>query len=192
MIQSYEEFTNKLITRFDKKDIEVYYRELAQLKQTEQLESYINEFQKIAVMVPDMPQKRITMLFVEGPNDRLKGLVKAHRPNSLDDAIGLAMDLEVSAPYQPHKKEYRPWKAEKKGPNQQRNTSFNQPRSTPSKADQESRNELRRKKLCFSSKEPWEPGHRCLGKGKLYLIEVHSKDEDESEEMVEKDNTQGF
>jgi hypothetical protein len=45
--------------------------------------------------------------------------------------------------------------------------------------DQESRNELRRKKLCFSCKEPWEPGHRCLGKGKVHLIEVTSEMGDE-------------
>lgn len=32
LIHSYEEFVNKLIARFDRKDVEVYYREMAQLK----------------------------------------------------------------------------------------------------------------------------------------------------------------
>ena len=44
LIHSYEEFVNKLIARFDRKDVEVYYRELAQLKQTSHVETYINEF----------------------------------------------------------------------------------------------------------------------------------------------------
>ena len=46
-------------------------------------------------MIPNMAQKRITMLLIEGLSDKLKGLVKAHRPGSLDDTIGLVMDLEV-------------------------------------------------------------------------------------------------
>ena len=38
--------------------------------------------------------------------------------------------------------------------------------------DQETRNDLRRRKLCLSYKEPWELEHHCLGKGKVHLIEV--------------------
>ena len=44
LIHSYEEFVNKLISWFDRKDVEVYYRELDQLKQTSHVETYINEF----------------------------------------------------------------------------------------------------------------------------------------------------
>lgn len=101
MIHSYE-FKNKLIARFDRKDTEVYYRDLEQLRQVGFADSYINEFQQIAVMVPNMTEKRVTMLFVEGLNDKLKGLVKARRPNTLDDAIQLALDLDIT-PFQPPK-----------------------------------------------------------------------------------------
>jgi hypothetical protein len=45
--------------------------------------------------------------------------------------------------------------------------------------DDETRKELRRKKLCFSCKEPWEPGHRCMGKGKVHYIEVLSDSDGE-------------
>jgi hypothetical protein len=41
--------------------------------------------------------------------------------------------------------------------------------------------ELRRKKLCFSCKEPWEPSHRCMGKGKVHYIEVLSDSDGEEE-----------
>lgn len=44
LIHSYEEFVDKLIARFDKKDVEVYYRELTQLKQFGHVEAHINEF----------------------------------------------------------------------------------------------------------------------------------------------------
>jgi len=32
--------------------------------------------------------------------------------------------------------------------------------------------ELRRKKLCFTSKELGDPAHKCMGKGKSHYIEV--------------------
>jgi hypothetical protein len=44
-------------------------------------------------------------------------------------------------------------------------------------------NELRKKNLCFSCKEPWVLGHICMGKGKVHYIEVHS-DSDEEEEVA--------
>jgi hypothetical protein len=45
--------------------------------------------------------------------------------------------------------------------------------------DEAIRRELRRKQLCFTCKEPWKPGHRCLGKGKIHYIEVVSDSEQE-------------
>jgi hypothetical protein len=48
--------------------------------------------------------------------------------------------------------------------------------------DEETQRELRRKKLFFSCKEPWELGHRCMGKGKVHYIEVLSDEEDDDED----------
>jgi hypothetical protein len=48
--------------------------------------------------------------------------------------------------------------------------------------DEATRRELRRKQLCFTCKEPWQPGHRCMGKGKIHYIEVVSDSEDEMDE----------
>lgn len=44
-----------------------------------------------------------------------------------------------------------------------------------------SRRELRRRKLCFTCKESWQPGHRCLVKGQVHYIEVISNEDTESE-----------
>ena len=43
-IISYLDFTQRLIERFDQKDPEIHFRELAQLKQSGSAESYISEF----------------------------------------------------------------------------------------------------------------------------------------------------
>jgi hypothetical protein len=32
---------------------------------------------------------------------------------------------------------------------------------------------IRSTQLCYSCKVPWEPDHRCRGKGKKHIIEVH-------------------
>jgi hypothetical protein len=37
----------------------------------------------------------------------------------------------------------------------------------------------RRRQLCYSCKVPWEPNHRCRGKCKKHIIEVHYDSEDE-------------
>jgi len=39
-----------------------------------------------------------------------------------------------------------------------------------------------RKKLCFSGKDPWVPGHRCMGKGKIHYIEVATDSVNSEEE----------
>ena len=42
------------------------------------------------------------------------------------------------------------------------------------------RDELRRRKLCFTCQVPWVLGHKCA-KGREIFIEVFSKSEDEEE-----------
>ncbi|KAH9293543.1 hypothetical protein KI387_041248, partial [Taxus chinensis] len=44
LLQSYRDFSERLIARFDRKDVELYYRDLAQLRQSGHVDSYINEF----------------------------------------------------------------------------------------------------------------------------------------------------
>jgi hypothetical protein len=38
---------------------------------------------------------------------------------------------------------------------------------------------IRSTQLCYSCKVPWEPYHRCRGKGKKHIIEVHHDSDDE-------------
>jgi len=47
--------------------------------------------------------------------------------------------------------------------------------------DKETRNKLKRKKLCFTCKEPWEASHQCLGKVKIHYIEVFPNSDNESD-----------
>jgi hypothetical protein len=53
------------------------------------------------------------------------------------------------------------------------------------KIDEATHNELRRKKLHFNYKDPWEPRNIFMGKVNAHYIEVLSESEDEEE--VEKE-----
>jgi hypothetical protein len=46
---------------------------------------------------------------------------------------------------------------------------------------------IRSRQLCYSCKVPWEPDHRCRGKGKKHIIEVHYDSDDEVCEDAEID-----
>ena len=62
-ISSYCDFPQRLMERFDKRDLKIHFRELAQLKQTGSAEAFISEFQRVVVMVTDVFESRLVMLF---------------------------------------------------------------------------------------------------------------------------------
>jgi hypothetical protein len=39
-----------------------------------------------------------------------------------------------------------------------------------------------RKNLCFNCRDPWVPGHKCMGKGEIHYIEVEIDSVDSEEE----------
>jgi hypothetical protein len=181
-IVSYTEFTQRLIDRFDQGDPELHFRELTQLKQTGTTEAYIDEFQRLAVMVQDMSPTRLMMLFTEGLMEPLKGWVKAFKPTNLQEAIWKTRDLGPAA-----KPKFIPRPPLNNGGRDQR-PPINQGGRDPKgfdrgrgRIDDNTRRELRRKQLCFTCKEPWNPSHKCMGRGQVHYIEVTSDNEEEDE-----------
>ena len=97
-ITSYTNFTQRLMDRFDKEDPEIHFRELAQLKQTGSAETFISEFQRVAVMVSDISKSRLIMLFTEALSEPHSGWVKAYMPVTLQDDISRTLYLQDSVP----------------------------------------------------------------------------------------------
>ena len=97
-ITTFDDFSQRVIDRFDLKDDEEYFKELSKLKQTKSVNEYIEEFQKVVVMVPDMSEKRIVYLFLDGLEDSVKGLFKAFSPSTLQEAIKRSLQLETCVP----------------------------------------------------------------------------------------------
>jgi hypothetical protein len=183
-ITTYVDFTQRLLERFEKKDPELHFRELAQLKQTGSVEAFIAEFQRVVVMVTDVSESRLIMLFVEALAEPLRGWVKAYKPTTLQDAIGRTRDLQEAVPKNRFPaRPIIPLRDKDKKP-------FQREWPRREKMDEDTRRELRRKKLCFTCQEPWVPGHRCAGKAKAHYIEVYSDsgdDEDDLEQVHEEE-----
>jgi len=97
-ITSYREFKERLMDRFDRRDSEIHFRDLAQLRQTSTTKTFITEFQQVPVAVTDISKPRLIMLFTKGLIKPLGGWVKAYRPHTLQHAILRTRDLADSTP----------------------------------------------------------------------------------------------
>ena len=74
-VTSYAEFTRRLMERFDRRDPEQHFIELTRLKQIGSPETYIADFLRVSVMVPDLSMAQRVYMYVEGLAEPLQGLV---------------------------------------------------------------------------------------------------------------------
>jgi hypothetical protein len=132
-------------------------------------------------MAQDVSQARLMMLFTEGLMEPLSGWVKDFKPTNLHDAIWKTRDLGPE-----EKTRFTPRPPNQGGRDQR--PPMNQGGRDPKgfdrrrgRMDEHTRRELRRKQLCFTCKEPWDPTHKCMGKGKAHYIEVISVDEEDED-----------
>jgi hypothetical protein len=84
--------------RFDRRDPELCFMELAKLRQSGTTNAYISEFERVAVMVTDVSEHKLVMLFIEGLSEPLRGWVKAFKLGSLQDIITMTRDMEHVVP----------------------------------------------------------------------------------------------
>jgi hypothetical protein len=133
--------------RFNKKDPEIHFKELAQLRQTCTPEAYVIEFQRMAVTVTNISKQKLVMLFTKGLVEPLRGWVKVFRPITLQEAITKTRDMADIVTKKTLEKTFIPQKGQVTKPPQKTWTGKD-------RMDEETRRELRRKKLCYSCKEP--------------------------------------
>jgi hypothetical protein len=69
--------------RFDRRDPEIHFRDLSQWRQTSTAEAFITEFQRVVVVVTNISEPRLIMLFTEGLTEPLRGWLKAYRSPTL-------------------------------------------------------------------------------------------------------------
>ena len=123
----------------------------------------------------------LVFLFTKGFHQPLKGLVKSHKPTILKYAMNLTRELQNALPktkYPPKPTFTSKFKDDKK----------------PCKNDSigrdmkggKSKEELKRKKLCFTINQPLVPRHKCA-KGKAHFIDFFLDDEEEMEEDAQQE-----
>jgi hypothetical protein len=124
----------------------------------------------------------LLVLFTEGLMEPLRGWVKDFKHANLHDVIWKNRDLGSAknmgfTPRTPLNQVGRDQiPPMNQGGRDQR--GFDRGRD---RMDKPTRRELRRKQLCFTYKEPWDPTHKCMGKGKAHYIEVISDEEEEED-----------
>ena len=98
------------------------------------------------------------MMFVEGILEHLRGLVKAYKPNYLQNVVNGAHDMQDVVPKIrfPPKPTFTPRTKDIIPP--QRDWA------DKPKLDEETRREFRKNKFCLNCQEPCAPGNRCVGK----------------------------
>ena len=97
-VTTYAEFTRRLMERFDRRDPKQHFVELTRLKQIGSPETYIADFLRVSVMVPNLSTARRVYMYVEGLAEPLRGLVQSTRPATLQDAISRTRDLQDVLP----------------------------------------------------------------------------------------------
>ena len=103
--------------------------------------------------------------------------MKAYKTPTLQDSICQAIDLQDLVPKNsfPLKTNF-PVRDKDKKP-------FQQEFSKKLWLDDDTKKDLRWKKLCFACQETWVLGHKCIGKAKAHYIEVYSDSEGEDYEQ---------
>ena len=108
-------------------------------------------------MVTDISESRLITLFIEDLIEPLQGWVNSYRPTTLADAISRTRDLQDAVPKNrfPSRTNFHIKDKERK--------PFQKEWPKKEWMDNDTRQGLGRKKLCFTFQEPWVPGHRSSG-----------------------------
>jgi hypothetical protein len=130
-------------------------------------------------MVQEVSQSRLMMIFTEGLMEPLRGWVKDFNPTNLQDAIWRKRDLGPAT--KPTFVPRPPLNIEGRDQRPPMNPGGRDPRRFDrgrGSMDENTIRELRRKQLCYTCKDPWNPSHKCMG-GQVHYIEVTSDNEED-------------
>ena len=84
--------------RFDQRDPEAPFIEITKLKQSGNLETYIYEFLKLSVMVPNLSVARRVYMPIDGLVEPLHEFINSTKSTTLQDAIERDRDIQYALP----------------------------------------------------------------------------------------------
>ncbi|GJR82533.1 retrovirus-related pol polyprotein from transposon 297 [Tanacetum coccineum] len=158
-IVTWVEFTKALILRFGPTDFEDPSEALSRLRQTSDLEVYIESFENPSHRVNGLPEGFLIGSFIAGLQDDIRLDVKIKRPCTLDDTIGF---LSTSSP--------RLQSSILGPPPNSRGHDIPDSETKFRRITTQDAREGQDKGLCYYCDEKFVPGHWC-GRTQLFMIE---------------------
>ena len=179
---SWEKFTHALGVHFGPSDYEDFHEALAKLCQTNTMQEYQANFERLVARVQDWPEKALMGSYIGGLREEIRAEVKLFRPTTLVHATSLARLHEdklqrlrcpstqtrpalLPSP-QPAKGNIQP--PQSSAPRSLQNPTFKKLSWTEMQA-------CRDKGLCYNCDEKFGPGHRCKTQ-QVFLLEVMGKE----------------
>ena len=141
------------------------------------------------MLVTDVFEWRILVLFMDGLADPLRGWIKALNPPTLQEAIKKARDMDSSSASK-NKFQAKNFPSRKDKDRKPFHREAQPTKEESKRLDNETLNDLRKKKLCFHCREPWDLSHKCPLKAKAKQMEYFSAEESvdgDSEQSSESD-----
>ncbi|XP_073300538.1 uncharacterized protein [Primulina huaijiensis] len=184
--ESWEGFIRILETTFGPSEYEDHQETLAKLTQTSTVAEYRQRFDALANRISGVSASFLTSCFISGLRSDLRHEVKAFRPTSLTQAIGLARLQEaklldrrsnnrVNQSY-PSPTSVTPCKTPSTGSisnthpvisSAALNSPYHVRRLSPSEVQLKGQ-----QGLCFSCDEKWSSSHKCKAKPHLFFFDV--------------------
>eukprot|EP00253_Pinus_taeda_P003165 PITA_03165 len=159
-VTTYAEFTKRLMEQFDRRDPEQHFVELTRLKQTGSPETYIADFLRVSVMVPDLSTAR-----------------RVYMTRDLQDVLP-----KTQTPY-PQRQPFQSKGKDVRIPPPRGNPGRVQ-------INDDVRRALKKKRLCFTCQESWAPGHKCATRKAHFIeVFSESSGEEEDEDDVEAEDS---
>ncbi|XP_047952978.1 uncharacterized protein LOC125198733 [Salvia hispanica] len=178
-------FEKGLLQRFSTAELEEADEAIVRLKQTGSFRSYLIEFERLVNCVPHWKDKVLLGAFMAGVQDDLAKEIRFFRPQTLEQAIGLARHADEQAKTRRTgglhvKTQQRMTNSTPAAHMSSSSRSSNIANSVPTKrltwAEMQAKRE---KNECFNCDEPFSRGHKCR-LAQAFLIESGNEEEDSS------------
>ncbi|XP_042067228.1 uncharacterized protein LOC121810533 [Salvia splendens] len=183
---TWPEFLNDVRHRFDPQSFRNYTGLIAKLVQTTTVADYHATFERYLNRVTDLSESALIPIFIQGLKQPLQEKVELQNPESLAEAMALALRLAATHDERPqHTSTYqrRPWpgKEQRATPAPVSNqTAMPQPqdsfvreadrsRAYPIRVSNAEKSERARRGLCYHCPEKWVAGHICKVKLLCYM-----------------------
>ncbi|XP_042027297.1 uncharacterized protein LOC121774499 [Salvia splendens] len=197
---TWPEFLDDVRHRFDPQSFRNYTGLIAKLVQTSTVADYHATFERYLNRVTDLSESTLIPIFIQGLKQPLQEKVELQYPDSLAEAMALALRLAATHDERPPTSSYprQQWAGKDQRPptnqspapplQEPQGREANKSRTYPIRVSNAERSERARRGLCYHCPEKWVTGHVCKVKLLCYMAdEVEEPQADNAGEPISED-----